>query len=188
MSLHKLAKKILFSFRDARGITLLEVIVAMTIGSMLSVGTLGVLNQILILVPKAQTDMLATRQAQNAGYWIERDSICAQAITPTPNLFTVSTGTPLVITYVKWDATKTTISYSVDDNNTLQRQVVVTNEGTGALISSSQVQVADSIESITAQYAQPDVYNYRKILTITVTAHVGNSTHSRVYKISPRPF
>ena len=172
----------------ARGLTLVELLIAMGIGAAVLAGALAVLNQLMLLVPKAENSMLAIRQVQNAGYWIDRDATSAQSITPTPALFTISTATPLIITYVGWDATKTTITYTVDTNHYLQRQVAVTDERTGNPISSSQMRVSDSISSITAQYSQPDAGNPRKILTVTITAQVGNSSETRVYKISPRSF
>jgi len=188
MSMGYPEKKLLFPCRDSRGLTLVELLIAVAIGSVVVVGALGVLNQLLLLVPKAENSMLAIRQVQTAGFWIDRDAMCSQVITPAPNIFTLSTATPLVISYVKWDATKTTISYSVDANHNLQRQVVVTDEKTGSVISSNLMHVADSISSITAQYNQPDPNNPRKILTVTIIAQVGSSTETRVYQISPRSF
>jgi prepilin-type N-terminal cleavage/methylation domain-containing protein len=188
MSLRYPDKRLLLPRRGSRGLTLVELLVALAIGAAVVAGALAVLNQILILVPKAENNMLAIRQAQSAGYWIDRDATSAQIITPTPNLFTISTATPLVITYVKWDATKTTISYTVDSNRILLRQLVVTNEKTGSVISSNTIRVADSIASITARYYQPDMSNPRKILTVTIIAQVENSSSTRVYQISPRSF
>jgi len=176
------------SGRGARGLTLVELLIAMGIGAAVLAGALAVMNQLLLLVPKAENSMLAIRQAQNAGYWIDRDATSAQSITPAPALFTISTATPLVISYVGWDATKTTITYTVDTGRNLQRQIAVADERTGNPISSSQMRIADSISSITAQYNQPDPTNPRKILTVTITAQVGNCSETRVYKISPRSF
>jgi|GEM_PF-845508 len=188
MSIRGLIKKLVQSCGDFRGFTLVELLIALAIGSLVVVGALSVLYQITILVPKAQNNMLAVRQAQNAGYWINRDGTAAQIITPTPNLFTLSAATPLVISHVDWDATKTTTTYFVDAQHRLQRQIVVTSEKTGSVISSQQIQVSDSIASITAQYNQPIASNARKILTVTITAQVGSANETRVYQISPRSF
>lgn len=188
MSLTRSDKKLPLFRRGSSGLTLVELLIAMGIGAAVLVGALAVLNQLLLLVPKAENSMLAIRQVQNAGYWIDRDATSAQLITPTPALFTISTATPLVISYVSWNATKTTITYAVDTDHNLQRQVAITDERTGNPISSSQMRVSDSISSITAQYNQPDPSNPRKILTVTITVQVGSSTETRVYKISPRSF
>jgi len=185
MRLRGLVKKVVFSGSGQGGFSLIEILVALFVGSLVVVGASQVLQLIFTLVPNAENSMLAMRQVQFAGHWIDRDAISARVITPTPNLFTVSTGTPLVISYVNWDATKTAITYSVDADKKLQRQVVVTNEKTGSVISSSQMQVADSITSLTAQYTQPAGMD-RKILTVTIVATKWNAIESRTYQTSPR--
>ena len=187
MSLRSVAKNPVFSCRTCRGLTLVELLVALAVGSLIIVGASKVLTQLFILVPKAESSMLAMRQVQFAGHWIDRDATMAQVITPTPNLFTISTATPLIISYVNWDATKTTVTYSVDTNKKLQRNVVVTNEKTGSVISSSQIQVADSIASIKAQYIEPTGMD-RKALTVTIVAQVGSASENRTYQTSPRSF
>jgi prepilin-type N-terminal cleavage/methylation domain-containing protein len=193
MRLPYFGHKVLLRATDSRGMTLIELLIALAIGSMISIAALMAVNQILVQSPRARNHIFATNQAQAAGYWIDRDGSCAQVITPTPNLFTVSTGTPLVISYVSWDATRTTITYTVDTSHRLQRQVSVINERTGSVISSGQTQVAYSIASITAQYDYPPNSAVKKILTVAITAQVGSGSVAsdnvtRAYQISPRPF
>lgn len=180
--------KTLFSHKGSSGVTLVELLVTMSLGSLLAVATSQVLTQVYVLTPKAENSMQAIHQVQKAGYWIDRDGACAQTITPTPGFFTLSTSTPLVISYVDWEANKTTITYAVDDNRILQKQVVIADEVTGSVISSNQMQVAENIASITAQYNQPDPENPRKILTVTITSQLGSSSETRTYKITPRIF
>ena len=187
MSLLYLVKNLVYSCRSCKGMTLVELLVALSIGSLVVVGSTQILTQLFVIVPKVEYSMLAMRQAEFAGHAIDKDATMAQIITPTPSLFTVSTATPLVISHVGWNSDNTTITYSVDSNHILQRQEVVVNKS-GVTISSNQKQVADSIGSITAQYDQPDQYNYRKILTLTITAQLGNSSAARTFKISPRAF
>jgi prepilin-type N-terminal cleavage/methylation domain-containing protein len=187
MSLRHLVKKLVFSCRSCRGMTLVELLVALSIGSAVMVGCTQILTQLFVLVPKAQDSMLAMRQVQFAGHLIDRDAIKAQSIAPTPNLFTLSAATPLIISHVNWDSDNATITYFVDSDHALQRQEVVKNKS-GVILSSNQIPVVNSITSITAQYSQPDVYNSRKILTLTISAQVGNSPETRIYKISPRSF
>ena len=185
MSLCELVKKLLFFHRDSRGMTLVELLVALSIGSLVAAGATQILQQIFTLVPKAENSMLAMRQVQFAGHWIDRDATMAQAIAPTPDLFTVSTVTPLIISYVTEDTKMTTITYSVDADQKLQRQVVITNEITGSVISSSQTQVADSITSIQAQYTEPSGQE-KKTLTVTIVAQIGGAAATRTYQTSPR--
>jgi len=187
MGLRVIVKKLTFSGVDRWGFTLVELLVAMAVGSIVIVGASQVLQQMFFLVPKAESSMLAMRQVEFAGHWIDRDATMAQTITPTPGLFTVSTATPLIISYSNWDATKTTVTYSVSDNKTLQRQVMIISENTSAVISSSQMQVADSIYSIKAQYTQPAGMD-RKVLTTIIVATVGSASENRTFQTSPRSF
>jgi prepilin-type N-terminal cleavage/methylation domain-containing protein len=166
--------------KDSRGFTLVELLVALSIAGLLVSAASVTLNQLFSLVPAGENMMVAIRQVQDAGYWISTDGLQAQVITPG-----ASSGMPLTISWVKWDATKTTVTFSLTNGN-LQRQEVVTYESTGNVKSSKQTQVAYSITSITAQYNQPDANNPRKILTITITAQIGSSNETRTYKISPR--
>jgi prepilin-type N-terminal cleavage/methylation domain-containing protein len=187
MSLRHLFKSRLFSPRSCRGVTLIELLIAMSIGSLVVVGSSQILTQLFVLVPKANYSAMAMRQVEFAGHRIERDTTMAQTITPTPDLFTLSTSTPLVISHVDWNSDTTTTTYSVNSSHALLRQEIVTNKS-GVIISSNQTSIADGITSITAQYTEPDQYNDRKILTLTITAQVGNSSASRIFKISPRTF
>jgi len=172
---------------SCRGMTLIELQVAMAIGLLLVAGASQVLQQIYILLPRAESSMLAMRQVQFAGHWIDRDATMAQLITPSDNLtHTLSATQMLYISYVNWNSENTTVSYSVDANNQLQRLEVVKNMS-GATISSNQMQVADSITSLTAQYAQP-VGMDRKALTVTIVAQLGSVSENRTYRTSPRSF
>lgn len=187
MSLRQLVINSLVSRRSCHGMTLLELLVGMAIGSLVATGSALILTQLFVLVPKAEYSMLAMRQVQFAGHWIDRDATMAQVITPTPGLFTLSPATPLIISHIDWNSDNTTVTYSVDTNHVLQRQEVVQDKN-GSVISSNQIPVVDRISSITAQYDQPDEYNDRKILTLTITAQVDSSPVTKVYKISPRTF
>ncbi|MCX6007111.1 MAG: prepilin-type N-terminal cleavage/methylation domain-containing protein [Chloroflexi bacterium] len=184
MSLSGHIKKAVFSCGDRRGFTLIEVLVAMAVGAIVVVGASQVLQQVLFLVPKAETSMLAMRQVQFAGHWIDRDGIQAQYISPSDNLSHNLSTTPLVFSSVNWDSDNKTVTYSVDTNRNLQRQEIVKNKS-AVIISSSQMQVADSITSLTAICKAP-VGNVRKILTITIIAQVGGASATRTYQIQSR--
>jgi hypothetical protein len=186
MTIRSFINKLACCFRDSRGITLIEVVLAIGLGSMVISAASFTLNHVLVAVPKEQGQMLAIRQAQSAGYWIDRDGSCARTITPEPGLFTLSTGTPLVISYYNWDATKVTINYVVDADHVLQRQMVVINEKTGAEVSSSQMRVADSISSITAKYDYLPGNDIKRVLTVTITVQVGSASKTRIYYVTPR--
>jgi hypothetical protein len=193
MSIRRIVRKFLCVCMDHRGATLVDVLMAVGIGSILIAGSTTLLKETIILPTRVQNNMAAMCETQNAASWIDTDGKCAQSMTPTPGQFTLSVGTPLVISYVSWDKTRTTISYWVDSGHQLQRLKVVTNESTGGTISSVQTVVARSISSITANYDYPPGNDIRKILAITVTAQLGSgslasNTVTRTYQVSPRSF
>jgi hypothetical protein len=186
MTIRRFINKLACCMRDSRGITMVELVMVIGLGSILISGASMTLNHVLVSVPKEQGQMLAIRQVQSAGYWIDRDGSCARTITPEPGLFTLSAGTPLVISYCNWDATKTTVSYFVDSDHVLQRQEVVTDEQTGAVIGGGQRRIADSISSITAKYDYVNGSDIKRMLTVTINAQVGSASKTRIYYVTPR--
>lgn len=186
MTIRRFINKLTCCIRDTRGITMIELVIAMALGATVISTASLTLNHVLVSVPKEQGQMLAIRQVQNAGYWIDRDGSCARSITPEPGLFTLSTGTPLVISYSNANATKTTVNYFVDSDHVLQRQEVLTDEQTGAVLGTSEKRVADSISSITAKYDYVSESDLKRMLTVTITAQVGAASKTRIYYVTPR--
>jgi prepilin-type N-terminal cleavage/methylation domain-containing protein len=192
MNLRYLVNKVVSSFRDFRGFTLAELLVALAIGSTVAAASTQILTQAFIVVPKTEASILAMRHVQTAGHWIDRDATQAQVITPADNLTYDLSTTPLVFTYVNWisDTTKT-ITYSVDTvtdpaNYKLNRRIVVRDQ-TGQVMSDNQMNVADSIISVQSQYVEPEGQD-KKVLALTITARVENSSKTKVFMISPRSF
>lgn len=138
--------------------------------------------------------MLAMRQVQFAGHWIDRDALMAQIITPSDNLTHnlndhVST---LVMSHVEWNPSDNTtlvktVTYSLPADQKLNRTEVVTDEKTGAPESGGGVwQVADSITSLS--YRVFRVTGSGMILTDNITAQVWSATENRTYTTRPRSF
>lgn len=196
MSLRYLVKKVIFSGRDRGGFTLIEVLVAMAVGSIVVAGASQVLQQMYYLIPKAENSMLAMRQVQFAGHWIDRDALMSQVITPSDNVspppsHNLSTEN-LTMSHVEWNPSDNTtvvktVTYSLDIDHKLKRTEVVTDERTGALISGGGVwQVADSITSLT--YTVLKVSGLGLILTANITAQVSGASATRTYTTRPRSF
>ena len=190
MSLRYLVNKVACFLRNCRGFTLLEVVVALSIGSLIVAASTQILTQIYTVVPKTESSILAMRQVQVAGHWISRDATMAQGINYTDNYTHDLSIAPLTFTHVNWSSDNTTtITYSVDTttdpaNYKLKRHVVIKDKN-GSTLSDTQLQIADSITSIYAQYIEP-VGQDNKVLTVTITARVQSSSKTKVYEISPR--
>jgi prepilin-type N-terminal cleavage/methylation domain-containing protein len=191
MSLRGLFKRAAFP-GGCKGFTLVEVLVALAVGSIVVAGATQVLQQMFFLVPKAEGSMLAMRQVQFAGHWIDRDALMAQVITPTDNLTRnlndhLST---LVMSHVEWNPSDNTtvvktVTYFLGTDHKLIRTEVVTDEKTGAARSGGGVwQVADSITSLTFTVFK----SVGLILTDNITAQVGGAIENRTYQTRPRSF
>jgi prepilin-type N-terminal cleavage/methylation domain-containing protein len=169
--------------KNSRGMSLVEVLVALSVGAFICAAATAILAQILMLPSRTGNDILAMRQVQNAGYSISMDGVQSQNITAT-----APSGFPLSISFVNWPVgsvnnnkpVKTTIVYSIIGGNSLQRQITVADERyPGTVISQGQRIVADHITTISAQYAAG-------VLTITITAQIDSAAETRMYQISPR--
>ena len=194
MSLRGLVKKAVFSCRGRGGFTLIEVLVALAVGSIVMVGASQVLQQIYLLVPRAEASMLAMRQVQFAGHWIDRDALMAQKIIPSDNgTYNLNDHvSTLVMSHVEWNPSDNTtlvktVTYSLPADQKLNRTEVVTDEKTGAPESGGGVwQVANSITSLS--YRVFRVTGSGMILTDNITAQIWSATENRTYTTRPRSF
>jgi prepilin-type N-terminal cleavage/methylation domain-containing protein len=72
--------KIRQRLRESRGFTLVEIIVAMGIGSLVMGGVFLIYNQLFSVTATNSNYMAAFRQVQNAGDWITNDVLTAQEV------------------------------------------------------------------------------------------------------------
>ena len=183
MSLRYLVKIIAVSRGGSTGFSLIEILVALFVGSLIAIGASQVLQQIYFLGPRAEDSMLATRQVQFAGDWVVRDALAAQVITPADNVTHNLNDhvTKLVLSHAHWTGENTTITYSVDANCRLQRAISENGTATG------NIQIADNITSLTTLYKEPPGKD-RKILTVTIVATVWGVSDNRTYQTAPRSY
>jgi prepilin-type N-terminal cleavage/methylation domain-containing protein len=182
MSLRYPVKNIAVFSRGRAGFSLIEILVALFLGSLITAGASLTLQQIYVLVPRAEDYMLATRQVQFAGDWIVRDALAAQVIIPADNVTHNLNDhvTRLVLSRVRWTGDNTTITYSVDANCILRR---IAENSTA----SYTIQIADNITSLTTLYKRPTGQD-RKILTVTIVSTVSGVSENRTYQTAPRSY
>lgn len=165
----------IFTLRaSSAGFTLAELLIALAIGGMVLAGASMTIHQLFLTGARNENYMIAVRQVQNAGYWISRDGVSAQSITPGS-----SSGFPLTLSWSEWGSGVTTnITYTISDGN-LSRQ-----ETGGTTI---QAVIARHIVSAMATFPTIEGTEVEQVLTVTITAQVGAASESRTYKIKPRP-
>jgi len=162
--------------KNQKGFTLLEMLLALLIGSLIAGGITATIFQVVIGSARTNNHMIAVRQVQSAGYWVSHDAQMAQTVVPA----TDADGFPLTLSWTDWAGTSNVITYTIVGGE-LKRQQVVGSQ-------TSQTTVA--------RFIDPDSANTKCQLTggtliLTVTATVGPSSQrqseTRVYKIVPRP-
>jgi len=170
--------------KNQQGFTLIELIVAIAITALIIGVIVMSIFQVFTVNALSSNHMKAVRQVQNAGYWISRDTLMAQDVSPFPD----ADGFPLDVSWQEFgtedvgDATLHEVTYTLLVNGDLKRSHSVDGGGP------SEIVVAQYIESALTSCVWDDDADK---LTLTVTATVGTwpqvETEARVYEIVPRP-
>ena len=152
-------------YRSENGFTLIELLVVIPILAVV----LGVMSMTIIMMMKVGTQnnnhALALSQVQNTGYWITRDVMNGQIISPQPE-----PGVFLKIEWYDWDSTHYQIEY-VFNGNELRRHV--NGSAPGTLV--AQYIVTED----TTFVADPVIENQYQL---TVKASQGEAEVERVYR------
>ena len=69
--------------KDQKGFTLLEMLLAILIGSLIAGGITATIFQVVMGSARTNNHMIAVRQVQNAGYWVSHDAQMAQNVSWT---------------------------------------------------------------------------------------------------------
>jgi prepilin-type N-terminal cleavage/methylation domain-containing protein len=156
-----------------KGFTLIELAIAMAIGSMIAGAVTMTIFQIVNSSSRTSNHMTVVRQVQSAGYWVSNDARMAQVITPAAS--PDPDGFPLVLEWTSWDGTVNVVTYELQDTD-----LVRCYNGQQDVVS----QFIDSIE------VGPRPFTGGK-LTLIVTVKVGAGsaaqTETRIYEVTPRP-
>lgn len=150
---------------------MIELLIALSISGLTIAAATATINQLFLLGSRNENHMIAVRQVQNAGYWLSRDGVMAQVVTPEAFF-----GFPLTLSWMEWGGSQnTTITYTLRDN-VLTRQQAVGD-------ASSTTGIARYVTTAQAEFLNEG----EKLLTVTITAQVGAASETRTYKIKSRP-
>lgn len=169
--------------RSQRGFTLIEMLVAVALVGIITLGISAATMQILTINTRASNHMIAVRQVQQAGREVSNDALQAQIIDPGEDW-----GFPLTLTWAEWGGNYThEVVYDFEDDR-LWRSHSLKDEGT--VIEETRTYVARHID------IDPDPDRTNCVLDgsrliFTVTAEVGSGplggNETRVYEVEPRP-
>jgi len=172
--------------KGEKGYTLIELIIAITIITMVSGAASIAIFQIMKGTERNNTHINAVRQVQTAGYWISRDARMAQSI-DSENLTSPDF---LVFNWTEWDDLDEEIYHSAtysfegltDGIGTLKRthwSSAGANEQT-LIANHIYYAPADPDDTSKADYQAP-------VLTLQLTSLVEDAMEIREYRIKHRP-
>lgn len=163
-----------------KGFTLIELLIVMLISGMIVAGVGTATFQLFRVNALTSDSVSASTQLQNTGSWISRDAMLAQAVTvdndsETGELRSITLG------WVDWGANTHQVVYTLEGSGELKRTYSYDDE----LGHHEQtIFVAQSINP------DPDKTSCDwdgAVLTLNITAQVGEQTATRTYKVESRP-
>ena len=162
--------------KGQKGFTLIEVIGALAITSLIGVGTATATVQMLTQGANNSDYNAASQHTMNAIYWISRDAQMSQTIEPDEG-----SGFPLTLSWTEWDNSEHEVTYSIEDDK-LRRSYSLNSGG------ASETVVAQYINSISTNTTCEFTSG---VLIVKVTATVGDGSHAlnvtQMREIIPRP-
>ena len=169
--------------KGQKGFTFLELLLALTISALIAGATLGSIFQVMKNTQRNNNQLTATREVQNAGFWIGKDAQLAQIVT-------VNMTTPYFL-QLDW-----TEGFSGDIYQVVYTFEDIPDKETKKLLRNLSVNGGANATILVASYIDPDIAltsgNYTgNTLNLMLTATVGDDAtekiETRLYQLSPRP-
>jgi len=188
--------------RGERGFTLIELLVVIATVALIAAAATMSTFQVFNVTRHSNDHMATVRQVQNAGYWISRDALMAESVVVDNDPETDEFQT-LTLKWAEWDFDKKKspvvryheVTYSSqdlsDEVGKLERNYVIYDDE-GEEIESETNLVAEYIDydfgKTYARYESPDEpLEQAPVLTVQITASLGEASETREYRVLPRP-
>jgi len=160
---------------NQKGFTLVELLVAIGIASFLIVGVAAAILQLISVSDRNSNYMTAYTQVQNAGFSVSRDAVQAQEIT-------VNGAAWITIDWIDWEGLPHQVVYTLED----------ASGGLKELWRTYSIEDVPQGNIRVARYIDPGTNSSwdesEHVLTMVITAQVGDESATRTYNIEPRPY
>ena len=163
-----------FVRKEQTGFTLVELLVAIAIVGIITLGITMTISQIWTINIGASNHMIAVRQVQQAGKEVSKDTLQAQSVQPSGTW-----GFPLTLTWKDRDNANNVVVYTITEDDELERSHSVNGVTPPSRVIARYIHAAETSAE----------WNGKLVLTVTAT--VGNgpqqASETRVYEVEPRP-
>ncbi len=112
--------------RGQKGFTAIEVLVAVTIASLIGGGVVTAISLTVNTSVSNSDHAIVVDEFRNAVYWIRRDAKMAQTI----QIDAGESGLPMVLSWVEWDNSQHEVTYDLDEGKLMRTYSVDGNEST----------------------------------------------------------
>ena len=166
--------RIMSASREQQGFTVVEMLVAVIIASLIGGGVVMAIAQTVNTSARNSDHTLAVNEFRNAVYWIRRDAKMAQTI----QIDAGESGLPLVLSWVEWDNSQHVVTYDLDDDKLMRTYSIDGDE--------SMLLVAGNIDPALTSFEFTG-----GMLTFDITISVGEGSRtmseSQECTVNPRP-
>jgi prepilin-type N-terminal cleavage/methylation domain-containing protein len=187
-------KRIFKQFRgNQRGFTLIETIVTLAISSIIIVGLVISINQIMFQGSEVRADMESTQFVQNSGSWLRQDILMSQSILPGDNPSTDENETmTLYWTSASHKDTQDNdlidyyeVSYYFNGEKLWRKEQLTTKvySPNGSLIETTENQGITLVSDYITEFTLNSENNTQ---VLSIVALVGDAQNENTYEIFPR--
>jgi len=162
---------------NQRGMTLIELVVAMGIAGFVVVGAAAVIFQLFTVSARSSDYMTAYTQVQNAGFSVSRDALQAEEVSVVDDPETLEIEL-LTLDWSDWEGDAHQVVYTLEDASGGLKELW-RDYSNG--VTQETIRVAKYIDPGT------NCSWDEKVLTLVITAQVGDKTATRTYNVGPRP-
>jgi len=171
--------------RDQRGLTLLELLIAIVLTGAITSGITMTIFQVFDTSSRTSNHMIAIRQVQHAGKQVSEDLLQAQHINDNPD-----TPELLTLNWTDWDNNaQHKIAYTLEDMPSGEFKILWRRHYINSSLDST-TKVAEYIDPAeTSCVPEPEDCDPELedcAFTFTVTANVSGQSETRVYEVTPR--